>query len=165
MVMRRLIKNVITTDLSVRRAFPPATLAEIESLVRESESKHNGQIRVAVEGGMPLSLLVKGRSARDRAVQLFAELGVWDTEQNCGVLIYLLMSERQIEIVADRGVSKVVTPERWLAICSLIEKNFKSSHYLEGVRDAIEATTEILAEHFPPHGPSPDELSNRPIML
>ena len=159
----RALKHLFLPDWVALRAFPASTLREIEKAIKASETKHDGELRFAVEAGLPLGAL---RAApRKRAEALFAQLGVWDTEHNSGVLIYVQLLDRRIEIVADRGIAARVEQAQWNAICRTMEVAFKKKNYLEGTLLAIEATTQILARHFPPRGRNPNELPDKPTVL
>jgi uncharacterized membrane protein len=148
-----------------RRIFPASVLDQIEGLVKESERKHAGEICVAVEAYLPIGRVLRGLMARDRALEVFSDLQVWDTEGNCGVLLYLLLSERQIEIVADRGISRVVNQESWEDICRNIECEFQQDRYLSGIRSGIQAVTELLVRHFPLRSDDLNERGDRPTVL
>ena len=165
MHVKRLLKHLFTPHWIVHRAFPKATLARIERTVRESENTHDGELRFAVEAGLNFLPLWNGLSPRQRARQVFSQLGVWDTEHNSGVLIYVQLVDRRIEIVADRGISARVQQESWDAICRRMEQAFRAHRFEEGVLHGIEEITALLARHFPPTGSNPDELPNRPIIL
>lgn len=153
------------TPWQVGRAFPPATLAAIESAIAASETAHRGQLRFAVEGALPTAALRHGQSARDRAIDVFSRLRVWDTEHNSGVLIYLLLADRDVEIVADRGVHAKVGEAAWEGICRRMEADFRAGRYREGVLAGIDAVTRHLTEHYPAFGKPADELPDRPVVL
>lgn len=160
----RTARHLITTAWRVRRAFPARSLAAIEEAIRISESEHAGQIRFAVETSLhPLDLL-RGMTARERAVEVFSQLRVWDTEQNNGVLIYLLLADHDVEIVADRGIDRKVL-EGWEGICREMEASFRKGAFEEGVLQGIRRVTERLAEHFPKAAGGGNELPDRPVLL
>jgi uncharacterized membrane protein len=162
MVMRAL-KHLFTPDWLALRPFPAGVLAKIEQAVKRSERTHRGEVRFAVEG--PLSLQQLRRSTRQRARQVFAELGVWDTEENCGVLLYVQLVDRRIEIVADRGIAARVAQSEWDAICRAMERAFKQTQFEAGALEAILAITAILARHFPAGPVNPNELPDKPAVL
>ncbi|HKU70947.1 MAG TPA: TPM domain-containing protein [Burkholderiales bacterium] len=162
---KRLLKHLCTPHWIVSRAFPRATLTRLERAIRDSEQSHDGELRFAVEAGLHWLPLWKGLGPRQRARQVFSQLGVWDTEQNSGVLIYVQLVDRRIEIVADRGISAKVHQESWDAICRRMEEEFRAGRFEEGALHGIEAITALLARHFPPTGSNPDELPNRPVVL
>ena len=159
----RLLRHLFVPDWLAMRSFSPAVLKKIEDAIRASETKHAGELRFAVEGSLPLPFLKA--SPRARAEALFAQLRVWDTEHHSGVLIYVQLVDRRIEIVADRGVAAKVEQAQWQAICRGMESAFGKKRYLEGALAAIEAVTKLLARHFPPDGRNPNELSDKPVVL
>jgi uncharacterized membrane protein len=162
---RRILKHLVTPHWVANRAFPRATMARIERAIRESEKTHDGELRFVVEAGLHLLPLAKDLGPRQRARQVFAQLGVWDTEHNSGVLIYVQLVDRRIEIIADRGINAKVDQAAWDAICRRMEHSFRSGQFEEGALHGIEAITTLLARHFPPSGSNPDELPDRPVVL
>jgi uncharacterized membrane protein len=130
-----------------------------------SEIKQRGEIRFVVESRLPLLALGAGQSPRARAIELFSNLGVWDTEENNGVLIYVLLADRDVEIVADRGLNQKVFPEDWEAVCRSMEAHFREGQFEEGSIAGIEGATRLLSLHFPAQGQTPNELSNPPTLL
>jgi uncharacterized membrane protein len=145
--------------------FPPALLGEIETAIRESEARHRGEIRFAVETTLPLGAVWRGVSGRQAAVESFGNLRVWDTEGNSGVLIYLLLADRDLEIVADRGIAARVEQAEWDDIARHMEQQYRSGSFREGTFEGIRRVTELLARHFPPGADNPDELSNKPVLI
>jgi uncharacterized membrane protein len=150
---------------AVARAFPGDALRNIEQAIRESEKHHAGQIRFAVEAALHPVHLWRRTSARHRAIDVFSELGVWDTEHNNGVLLYLLLADRDVEIVADRGFNGKVPREEWEHVCRAMEKAFAEGRHAEAVLGAVEAVSRIIARHFPPHPGGRNELPDRPAVL
>ena len=165
MDLGRMTRHLFTTIWSTRRAFPRSSLDAIEQAIGQSERTHRGQIRFAVEHALDLPDLVRGVTARNRAVEVFARLRVWDTEHNNGVLIYLLLADRDVEILADRGVHARVGPEGWEAICRQMEQAFRSGDFEGGVIRGIRAVSGHLERHYPSEGAQPNELPNRPVVL
>jgi uncharacterized membrane protein len=161
----RLVKHLAVPHWAVRRAFPPAVLARIESAITTSERAHRGEIRFAVEGGIDLLPLLKGLTPRERALQVFSELRVWDTEENSGVLVYVQLVDRHIEIIADRGVHAKVPQPEWDRICARMEEAFHGGRYEQGMLSGIEEITALLARHFPARSVNPDELPDAPVTL
>ncbi len=149
----------------MRRAFPQRALDAIERAIREAEVRHAGQIRFAVEAALDLPPLLAGQTARGRAIDVFSQLRVWDTEHNNGVLIYLLLADRDVEIVADRGIHARLGAETWEAICREMEAAFRNGQFEAGVLAGIHAVGEHLARHFPPRGEKPNEMPDRPVVL
>ncbi len=137
----------------------------IEESIRASEATHHGQIRFAVEAALDLLPLLRNQSARGRAIDVFSLLRVWDTEHNNGVLIYLLLADRDVEIVADRGVSRLVAPAAWERICREMERAFRDRRFEEGVLAGIEAVGAHLVRHYPGASKRPNELPDAPVVL
>jgi uncharacterized membrane protein len=165
MQLMRALKHLFTPDFVALKPFPAVALDRIEQAITRSEQIHSGELRFALEGGMePLDVL-RGRTTRDRALELFAELRVWDTEQNSGVLMYLQMVDHRIEIVADRGINAKVEQARWDAICRRMESAFRGGDFEGGALRAVTEITELLAQHFPPGEHNPDELPDRPVVV
>jgi uncharacterized membrane protein len=137
----------------------------IEHAIKESETAHVGEIRFAVEGALDGIPLLKGQSDRERAIEVFSQLRVWDTERNNGVLIYLLLADRHVEIVADREVHARVGSQEWETICRQMEAAFRQGHYREGAVGGIHAVTRHLAAHFPATGDRRNELADKTALL
>lgn len=165
MDLKRILRHLAYPDWMVRRAFPARVQRRIEEEVRGSERRHRGELKFALEGGLDLLPVLRGVTARQRAIELFSLLRVWDTEENSGVLIYLQLADRDIEIVSDRGIAAKVEPAQWEAICRRMEQAFRERRFEEGVRDGIADVTALLARHFPARGENPDELPDRPVVL
>ena len=163
--MLRLLKHRWHDEGDARRALDDAALRRLETRVRQSEAVHSGEIRLVVEPGLPWSYLWKGLSARDRAVTLFGKLRVWDTEHNNGVLIYPLLADRAIEIVAARGVARAVPPLHWSEVVRGMGAAFRAGRFDEGLAEAIAAVDRVLREHWPlaPGASNPNELPDRPL--
>jgi len=164
---KRWFRHLFTTRAALRREFPPGTLAAIEAAVAESERHHSGEIRVAIETALDPAQVRHGRSPRQRALEVFARLSVWDTEANNGVLIYVLLADRDVEIVADRGYNGRVSDEEWASVCRAMESGFRAGRFEQGTLEGIARVSDLVAGHFPAGSGSrnPDELSNRPAIL
>jgi uncharacterized membrane protein len=162
---RRLLHHLFTDHHSVARAFPPEALRAIEKAIGEEEKRHRGQLRFAVEAALPLSDLLHGVRSRDRAIGWFGRLRVWDTHHNAGVLIYLLLADRRVELVADRGIHSKVGIAAWEAICGEMQQEFARGQFERGAVVGIRAVSDLLAEHFPPSGEDGNELPDRPVVL
>ncbi|MBK7356073.1 TPM domain-containing protein [Propionivibrio sp.] len=160
----RILRHLILPDWWALRPFSKATLRKIEQAISASENTHLGELRFVVEATLPLHGLWHGQSARARAVELFSQLGVWDTEHNTGVLIYVQLIDRRVEIVADRGINAKVGDAFWSTVCRRIEGAFREGQFEEGTLLALSAITDVLAEHFPATGDNPDELPNAPLI-
>ena len=165
MDIARIAKHLFFLPWRVRQAFPPRTLDAIERAIRASEAVHGGEIRFAVEGALDPGPLFAGQSARERAIDVFSLLRIWDTEANNGVLIYLLLADHDVEIVADRGINAKVAPGEWEAICRVMEASFRRGDYDSGVLAGIGAVTRLLEQHFPPDGHGRNELLDRAVLL
>ena len=163
--IKRLIKHLLLPPWLARHEFSPAVMRRIEDAVHQSERLHRGELRVAVETSLDLGPLLRNQSPRARACEVFAQLGVWDTAGNSGVLLYINWADRDIEIVADRGISAQVTQQQWEAICRGMEQAFREHHFEAGLLEGIRQITVLLTRHFPATGDNPDELGNRPELL
>lgn len=160
----RILRHRWLDETDAARALDAAALRRLEDRVAASERRHGGEIRLCVETGLPLSYLWRGATARERALTMFGKLRVWDTEHNNGVLIYLLLAEHAIEIVADRGLNRHVSAAQWQALVGTMREAFRAGRFEDGLAQAIDAVDALLAQHFPlPAGAvNPDELPNRP---
>jgi uncharacterized membrane protein len=165
MGIQRIGKHLLPRRWRVQRAFSRDALANIEKAIKASEKVHTGQICFAVEGALDGRPLFKDQSARARAIDVFSQLRVWDTDNNSGVLIYLLLADRDVEIVADRGIDAKVEQAEWEVICHAMEAEFRNRNFEGGVLSGITAVTELLAKHFPASGPHPNELPDRPVLI
>ncbi|MGE0876571.1 MAG: TPM domain-containing protein [Burkholderiales bacterium] len=162
----RWIRHLLLDELTLRREFPSATLAAIERAVAAGERRHRGELRVVIEGGLPLPALVFGRSARQRAIEHFTHLRVWDTEDNAGVLIYLLLADRRVEIVADRGIHARVGATAWETICGAMQREFAAGRHEAGMLAGLAAVSDLLATHFPAgDAANPNELPDAPLKI
>lgn len=161
----RVSKHLIEHRWRVRRIFPPQVLALIEQAIKASEATHSGQVRFVVEGALDGMPLFTGQSARERALDIFSHLRIWDTTHNNGVLIYLLLADRKVEIVADRGIDAKVGAAGWQKICAAMEADFRSGNFSGGVIKGIAAVSQQLATYFPKRGTRPNELPDAPVVL
>ena len=164
-MLSRLWAHLFTGGAQAR--FPANAMDRIANAIAVSESVHRGELCFAVESALPWREVMRGTQARERAVDAFGRLRVWDTEANNGVLIYLLLADHRIEIVADRGLAGLVSDEQWRGVCLLMEARLRAGEYADGVVAGIEAAGDLLAEHFPrePDHADEDELPNRPVFL
>ena len=163
----RILKHRWLDERDARRAIGAQALQRIEARVAASELHHSGEIRVCVEAGLPLSYLMRDASARERAVALFGKLGVWDTEHNSGVLIYLLLAERRIELVADRGLNQYVDAAQWQQITDAMGAAFKQGQFEAGLNQAVDAVDALLRQHFAigARARNPNDLPDAPIVF
>lgn len=165
MKIRRLLRHVAQTRPGLRRRFPDSALAAIEAAVHHGERYHDGEVRFAVEAELDLAALWRDQTPRERALEVFSHLGIWDTEHNNGVLVYLLLADRAVEIVADRGFNGYVAPEAWRSICHAIEVECREGRYEQGICQGLGAIHELIAQHFPATDAGRNELSDRPVLL
>ena len=166
MKLMRLLKHRWHDETDARRALGEAALKRIEARVGNAERLHRGEIRICVEAGLPLSYLWRDATPRERAVTMFGKLRVWDTEFNSGVLIYLLLAERAIEIVADRGLNRHVSQAQWDELTGSMSAAFKAGNFEEGLVAAVDAVDALLRRHFAllAGAANPNELPNRPYL-
>ena len=165
MSIKRIGRHLLEHHWRVRRIFTPSVLAAIEAAIKGSEATHSGQIRFVVEGALDGAPLFRNQSARERALDIFSRLRIWDTAHNNGVLIYLLLADRDFEIVADRGIDAKVGAADWEKICVEMESDFKAGNFERGVIKGIEAVSRELAKHFPPYAGEPNELPDAPVVM
>jgi uncharacterized membrane protein len=161
----RWFRHLFMPPRAWRRAFPQATLDAIEAAIRDSETHHGGEIRFAIENSLPASWAWRGMTGRKRALEVFSFLRVWDTEHNSGVLVYLLLADRDIEIIADRGIAARVDSAAWKAVAQAMEAAFGQGEFERGVLEGIRQISTLLAAHFPPGKRNPDELPDRPVIV
>lgn len=161
----RLIRHLSTTNATGRRAFPSATLKAIEDAIAEGETRHRAEVRVVIEPALDMQTVWSGVSARERARELFAHYGVWDTEENCGVLVYINLADHQVEIVADRGVGRLVAAKDWHAVCRTMTQGFARGAYHESVIAALSELNALLQQYYPDDGSKRNQLSNKPVLL
>jgi uncharacterized membrane protein len=155
----------IARHLLFPRGFPKDAIAVIEQAIGRSEVTHRGEIRFAVEDALDGAALFAGQSARERALEVFSLLRVWDTEENNGVLIYLLVADHDIEIVADRGINAKVTAAEWEGICRTMEAGLRRGEFGPAVVAGIEEISRLLARHYPPRWGDRNELPDEPVRL
>ena len=162
----RLLKHRRLDETDAARLLGNGALQRIEARVAASESRHSGEIRVCIEAGLPLSYLRREAPVRERAVTMFGKLRVWDTAHNNGVLIYLLLAEHAIEIVADRGLSAHVAAAQWQGIAQSMQAAFKGGAFEAGLNQAVDAVGALLVQHFAlaPGEANPNELSDAPYV-
>jgi uncharacterized membrane protein len=165
MGIKRIGKHLLEHRWRVRRIFPPKVLTAIEQAIKAGEATHSGQVRFVVEGALDGKPLFKNQPARERALDIFSHLRIWDTVHNNGVLIYLLLADRKVEIVADRGIDARIGAAGWQKICAGMESDFKAGNFEAGVIGGIEAVSRQLAAHFPPHPGDRNELPDAPVVI
>lgn len=163
--LKRFFRHVMMSQLVLHRQFSSHTLQAIQKAVADTEATHRGQVRFAIEAELATWQLWCGLSARQRAIEVFSQLGVWNTEENNGVLIYVLLADRKVEIVADRGIQRHVGNERWSAICKEIEHHYRKGEFATGSVIGINKISTELAFYFPAKGPGHNEQPDRPVIL
>lgn len=163
----RWFRHTFATRAALRRAFPSEALDRIEAAVDASERLHSGEIRVAIESALEPGDVARGKTPRSRALEVFAALGVWDTDANNGVLVYVLLADHDVEIVADRGFNERVPAAAWTAVCEDMQREFRAGRYAEGVVAGVGEIGRIIGAHYPqrPGQRDEDELPNRPALL
>lgn len=166
MNLTRIIRHLVTGQSAVKRAFPPATLAAIEQAIARSEATHGGEIVFAAEASLDFPLLLRNQSVRERAIDVFSLLRVWDTEHNNGVLIYLLLADHNVEIVADRGIHARISQVTWNIACEAMKTAFGREQFEQGVLAGIDVITLPLQQFFPPVTTRKEsELPDKPVVL
>jgi uncharacterized membrane protein len=163
--IRRAWRHWRSNASDAARAFPPETLAAITSAIMAGEQTHRGEVRLIVEKALPSEAIWAGISNRQRALALFADHGVWDTEENCGVLIYVNLAEHKVDIVADRGIARKIDEATWQAICRAMTANFAQGKFHDGTLEAIGQVNALLRQHFPDDGAAQNQLPDQPLML
>ncbi len=161
----RTLKHLFYPGWWLRRDFPANELAKVEAAIKSSESKHSGEIRFAIESSLPFKALWNDELTQERAIEVFSLLRVWDTEDNNGVLIYLLLADHKVDITADRNINKVVGQAEWQRICGLMESDFRTGRFGDGAVKGIEEIGILLEKHFPIKHNDKNELSNKPVIL
>jgi uncharacterized membrane protein len=161
----RILSNLFLPRSALGRRFPSHALTAIEEAIEASEKLHRAEIRVAVEVALDVREMWRVRSVRKRALEVFTELGVWNTRERNGVLIYVLLAERDVEIVADSGFDGRVAEAEWQRVCDIIAREFEAGRWRDGALRGIEAIGVLLTREFPAAGPNPNEQQNRPAVF
>lgn len=165
MELARFWRHVLMSPLEARRRFPAATLDALQARIAASERRHRGEIRFVVEAELTTGQLWREVASRDRAREVFAAHGVWNTAENNGVLVYVLLADRRVEIVADRGIAERVAAGEWAGVCRMMEEHFRAGRFEAGSLAGVDAVSELLARHFPGGGERPNELEDRPALI
>jgi uncharacterized membrane protein len=165
--MLRVLRHLLTPGWVMRLHYPPQLLASVEERVGQIERRHHTEVRFVVEHALEFGDLIAGLTPRERALEVFGLLGVWDTEHNNGVLIHVLHAERAVEIVADRGIARAVPQSDWDALCRQLETQLRAGHYAAGAMAAIDGVARLLEQHQPvvPHAAVRNELPDQPLLL
>ncbi len=161
----RLLSHTLSTRSHMRRCFPPATTAAIEAAIAASETRHRGQIRFAIEAALSPAQVMANLTPHQRALEVFANLHVWDTEENTGVLIYILLADHAIELIADRGIHARTGQAPWSAVAQSMQTALALGHYEQAALAAVAAAGQLLENHFPASGPKPNEQADNVTML
>lgn len=165
MSVARSLRHLFATRAGTRRRFSDAVDTTIESAIRGAETRTSGEIRFVIETALDLPELWSGITPRERALQVFSQLRVWDTELRNGVLLYVLAADRDVEIVSDRGAASRISPIEWESVCRLIEEHFRAGRFQEGAVAGVEAVGRLLEREFPVRSGDRDELPNQPTLL
>lgn len=161
----RIWRHLTTTSAHARRAFPPATLKAIQDVIAKGETLHRAEVQLIIEPSLTLQAVLAGTTSRDRALELFSQYRIWDTEENCGILIYIELADHKVEIVVDRGVNRVIGEADWQEVCRTMTSGFARNVYGDSVIAALEKLNVLLHSRFPDDDPQPNQLSDRPIVL
>lgn len=161
----RVLRHLLMPPWRVRQLFTARRLQAIERAIRASEATHHGQICFAVEAALEMKPLTRNQTARERALDVFSQMRVWDTEHNNGVLLYVLLADHDVEILADRGIHQHVSPAAWEHICQQIEADYRAGRYEAGTVAGIHAIGKLLAAHYPGPGTRGNELPDRPTIV
>jgi len=164
MQWRRALRHLLTTDRLVHRLFPANAVAHIERAVQAAERGHQGELRVVVEGALPFFAALNGITARERALEVFSINRIWDTEHNSGVLIYLLLADRHVEIIADRGIHQRVGTQVWADICQQMQVCFSQQRFEDGIILGLQHIADLLRVHFPAAINDANELPDAPVI-
>jgi uncharacterized membrane protein len=164
-LLPRLLRHLTTTAASGKRAFPVATLKAIEDVIAQGERLHRAEVRLVIEATLPLLDVWRKVSARDRARELFSHYRVWDTEGNCGLLVYINLADHKVEIITDRAVGRALTPEEWRDICGLMTQGFRRGIFHDSMISALAALNHKLEQHFPDTGERRNQLPDAPLIL
>jgi uncharacterized membrane protein len=161
----RFFRHAFSLDIQVRRAFGAMALSAIESEIHRGEALHGGEVRFVVEAALSSPAVLANQSARERAIDVFSYLRIWDTEHRNGVLIYLLWADHAVEIIADRGIHARVGATLWQSICEEMQQQFRQQHYHQGALAGVSQVNQLLATHFPTDSPKHNELCNKVMLL
>ncbi|MEP6940133.1 MAG: TPM domain-containing protein [Rudaea sp.] len=165
MKIARICRHLVSGG-AARRLFPDSALDAIQKAIAAGEQRHSEQVCFAIEGALPLGQLMNDHAARDRANDAFSHLRVWDTQNNSGVLIYVLVADHAIEILADRGIAARVGEADWAAICAAMRERFLAGDFVAGAIEGVNRANDLLARHFPADGTlRENELPDRPVLL
>jgi uncharacterized membrane protein len=162
---RRALRHLMTGSGTGRRCFPEPALADIAAAIAAGEARHRAEVRLVVEPALPFGAALDGIANRDRARELFVQYGVWDTEENCGVLIYVNLADHAVDIVADRNVGRCIEDDEWQAVCRMMTQAYKRGEFRDGTVTALNALADLLHRHFPADGARPNQLPDEAVIL
>jgi uncharacterized membrane protein YgcG len=165
MTALRYMRHLCATSAGTRRRFPKSALDAIEAAIGAAEARSSGEIRFVIETALEIGDLRAGLTPRERASQTFSDLHIWNTELRNGVLIYVLLADRDVEILADRGAAAIIPPADWEAVCRRMEEHFRAGRFTEGAVAGVEAVGGLLERHFPRSRVDRNELPNQPALL
>lgn len=163
--LSRFWRHLLTTKAAARKAFPAETLLAIQNTIAEGEELHRAEVQVIIEPSLSIGDVLAGELSRERARELFAQYEIWDTEENCGVLVYINLADHKVEIVADRASGRALHAHDWQAICRTMTQGFAKGLYEESVLAALRQLNQLLHQHFPATGDTINELSNQPLIV
>lgn len=163
--MSRFLRHLFTTRTAASRLFPVTTLKAIESCITEGEKTHRAELRLIIEAALSMDAIRAKITPRERALELFGRYGIWDTEENCGVLVYVNLADRQVEIVADRGIAPKVAQTAWNSICTTMTEGFAQGRFQQSTLEALTSINQLLKQHFPLTGPRENQLPDEPLLL
>jgi uncharacterized membrane protein len=162
---RRALRHLMTGSGTGRRCFPEPALAAIAAAIADGERRHRAEVRLVVEPALPFDAALDGIANRDRARALFAQYGVWDTEENCGVLIYVNLADHAVDIVADRNVGRRIADTEWQAVCRTMTDAYRRGDFADGTVAALNQLADLLQRHFPSDGSRPNQLPDEAVIL
>lgn len=163
--LNRLFKHLTATRSQARNLFPRSTLQAVQACIAAGEKQHRAEIRLIVEAALPLNTVLRGESSRTRAHELFSHYRIWDTEENCGILIYINVADHKVEILPDRTVGRALKRDDWHAVCQTMTRGFAGKKYHDSLLLALTQLNELLAVHFPDQDKHKNQLSDRPLIL
>lgn len=163
--LRRAWTHLASTAASGRRRFPPLALEAVRQAIAAGEARHRAEVRMIVEAALPVEDALRGMTSRMRAGELFASCGIWDTEENCGVLVYVNLADRKVEIVADRGIARLVEAGEWQAVCDAMTEGFARGDYGRSAVRGIDRLNDLLAARLPGTGERPNQLPDDPMVM
>jgi hypothetical protein len=163
--LARIFRHLTTTSLTGRRTFPLHTLKAIQTAIAQGEAQHRAEVRLIVEPSLTLWDVIGGLHTRERARELFSHYRIWDTEENCGILIYINLADHKVEIIADRTATRAIPSSDWQSVCHTMTQGFARGDFHDSAIQALAQLSTLLKTSLPATGANPNELSNRPIVL